>query len=55
LSGFGEKKWEYNEIVQQFIDLKNTYVSVKRELLHNILIDFGMPMELARLFTRKYR
>jgi hypothetical protein len=45
-----EKKWEYNETVHQlFIDLKKTYDSVRREVLYNILIEFGVPMKLVRL------
>jgi len=45
-----EKKWEYNEAVHQlFIDFKKVYDSVRREVLYNILIQFGTPMELVRL------
>ena len=39
-----EKKWKHNESVHQlFIDFKNTYDSVRREALCNILIEFGIP------------
>jgi len=39
------KKWEYNEAVHQlFIDFKKAYDSVGREVLYNILIEFGIPM-----------
>ena len=34
---------------QLFIDFKKAYDSVRREVLYNILIQFGIPMELARL------
>jgi hypothetical protein len=45
-----EKKWEYNETVHQlFIDLKKAYDSVRREVLYNILIEFGVSMKLVRL------
>jgi hypothetical protein len=45
-----EKKWEYNGAVHQlFIDLKNAYVSVKGEVLYNILLEFGIPKKLIRL------
>jgi hypothetical protein len=45
-----EKKWEYNETVHQpFIDFKKAYDSVSREVLYNILIEFGVPMKLVRL------
>jgi hypothetical protein len=39
------KKWEYNKAVHQlFIDLKNSYVSVRRKILYNILIEFSIPI-----------
>jgi hypothetical protein len=45
-----EKKWEYNETVHQpFTDFKKAHDSVKREVLYNILIEFGVPMKLVRL------
>jgi hypothetical protein len=45
-----EKKWEYNEAVHQlFIDFKKAYNSVRREVLYNILIQFGIPRKLVRL------
>ena len=34
---------------QLFIDLKKAYDSVRREVLNNILIEFGIPMKLVRL------
>ena len=41
-----EKKWEYNEAVHQlFIDFKK----VRREVLYNILIAFGIHMKLVSL------
>jgi hypothetical protein len=44
------KKWEYNEAVYQlFIHFKKGYDSVWREVLYNILIEFGIPMNLVRL------
>jgi hypothetical protein len=45
-----EKKWEYNETVHQlFVDCKKAYDSVRREVLYNILIEFGIPMKLVSL------
>jgi len=45
-----EKKWEYNETVRQlFIDFRKTYDSVRRQVLFNILIEFGIPMKVLRL------
>jgi len=45
-----EKKWEYNEAVHQlFIDFKKAYDSVRREVLYNILIEFGIPKKLVML------
>jgi hypothetical protein len=44
-----EKKWEYNETVHQlFIDFKKAYDTVRRVVLYNILIEFGVPMKLVR-------
>ena len=41
---YSKKKWEYNEEVHQlFIDFKNAYDSVRREILYKILIEFGIP------------
>jgi hypothetical protein len=34
---------------QLFIDFKKAYDSVRREVLYNILIEFGIPMKLGRL------
>jgi hypothetical protein len=42
-----EKKWEYNE--QLLIDFKKDYVSVRRAVLYNIVIWFGIHMNLIRL------
>jgi purine nucleoside phosphorylase len=45
-----EKKWEYNGTVHQlFIDFKKAYDSVKRRVLYNILLEFGVPKKLVRL------
>jgi hypothetical protein len=45
-----EKKWEYNGAVNQlFIYFKIVYSSVRREVLYNTLIDFVIPMKLAKL------
>jgi hypothetical protein len=44
------KKWEYNEAVRQlFIDFKKANDSVRKEVLNNILIGFGIPRKLVRL------
>ncbi|KAJ4441264.1 hypothetical protein ANN_11118, partial [Periplaneta americana] len=45
-----EKKWEYKGTVYQlFIDFKKAYDSVKRQVLYDILIEFGIPKKLVRL------
>jgi len=39
-----EKKLEYNEALHQlFIDFKKAYDSVRREVVYNTLIEFGVP------------
>jgi hypothetical protein len=44
------KKREYNETVYKlFKDTKKAYDSVRKEILYNILIEFGIPMKLVRL------
>jgi hypothetical protein len=41
---------EYNGTIHQiFIDFKKAYDSIRREVLYNILIEFGMPRKLVRL------
>ncbi|KAJ4428767.1 hypothetical protein ANN_25760 [Periplaneta americana] len=50
LSYLLEKKMEYKGTVHQlFTDFKKAYDSVKREVLYNILIEFGIPKKLVRL------
>jgi hypothetical protein len=45
-----EKKWEYNEAVHQLnIDFKKAYGSFRREVMYNILTEFGIPMKLLNL------
>jgi len=47
-----KKELEYNEAVHQLlIDFKKACDSVWREVLYNILIEFGIPMKLVRLIT----
>jgi hypothetical protein len=47
-----ENKWKCNKTVHQlFIYFKKAYDSVRREVLYNILIDFGVPMKLVRLIN----
>jgi hypothetical protein len=44
------KKWEYNGMVHQlFIDFKKAYGSIKRQVLYNILLEFGIPKKVVRL------
>jgi hypothetical protein len=45
-----EKKWEYSGTVHQlFIDFRKAYVSVRREVLYLMLIEFRAPMKLVRV------
>jgi hypothetical protein len=49
-SDTGENKWQYSDAVHQlFINFKKAYDSVRRQVLYNILIEFGVPMVLVRL------
>jgi hypothetical protein len=34
---------------QLFVDFKKAYDSVRREVLYNILVEFGIPLKLVRL------
>jgi hypothetical protein len=44
------EKWEYNVAGYRiFIDIKKAYDSVRREILYNIPIEYGIPMKLASL------
>jgi sorting nexin-29 len=43
-------QWEFNGTVHQlFVDFKKTYDSVRREVLYNIIMKFGIPRKLVRL------
>jgi hypothetical protein len=45
-----ENKWEYNGTIHQlFIDFKKACDSIKREVLYNNLLEFGIPKGLVRL------
>jgi hypothetical protein len=45
-----EDKWGYSEAVHQLcVDFQEAYDSVRREVPYNILIEFDIPMKLARL------
>jgi hypothetical protein len=49
-----EKKWEYNVTVHHlFIDFKKACDSVRREVLYNILIEFGIPRKLFGLIEKR--
>jgi hypothetical protein len=44
-----KEKWESNEAVHQlFIDFETAYDSVRREVLYDILTEFGVAMKLVR-------
>jgi uncharacterized membrane protein len=44
------KNGSTNETIHQlFIDFKKYYDLVRREVLYNLLIEFGVPMKLVRL------
>jgi hypothetical protein len=44
------KNWEFNGTVhQELLDFKKAYDSVRRDVVYNILIDFGIPLKLVWL------
>jgi hypothetical protein len=46
-AGTGDKR-DYNGLVHQlFMDFKKAYDTVKREVLYNILLEFGVPKKLV--------
>jgi hypothetical protein len=48
-SDIGERKLELSETVRElFVDLKKPYDSVRREVLYNVRIEFGVPMKLVK-------
>ena len=43
-------EWKYNEVVYQlFTGFQKAYDLVRREVLYNILTEFGIPMKLVNL------
>jgi hypothetical protein len=45
-----EKKWECNKAEHQLIiNFNKAYESVRREILYNILTQFGIPIQFVRL------
>jgi hypothetical protein len=44
-----DTKWEYNQAVHQlFVDFNKTCDLVRRAVLYNILIEFGIALKLVR-------
>jgi hypothetical protein len=45
-----EEKWNYNGTVHQlFIDFKKAHDSIKRDVIYNILVEFGIPKKIVKL------
>jgi hypothetical protein len=43
------RSFAYETVYQLFVDFKKACDSVRREVLYNILIEFGISMKLVRL------
>jgi hypothetical protein len=43
------KMGTHEAVCQLFIDFKKAYDSIRTEVLYDILIEFGIPIKLARL------
>jgi hypothetical protein len=53
-SDAGERNVEYYEtIYHPFVDFEKAYDSVRNEELYNILIEFGVPIQLIRLIKQR--
>jgi hypothetical protein len=48
---YWRKNWSTMIQYISYSDFMKAYVSVRREVLYNILIEFGIPMKLVRLIT----
>jgi hypothetical protein len=49
-----EKKWEYNEAVHHmFIDFREACDSDRRDILYNIMTEFGVLVKVVRLIARQ--
>src|ERR1700755_2387713 len=45
-----KKAWEYNISIQKlFVDFKQAYDSIRRNIIFNIMEEFGIPRKLIRL------
>jgi len=42
----------HEKVQQLFVDFKRAYDSFKREVLYNILTEFGILMQLVKLIKR---
>jgi hypothetical protein len=54
LNIFLEKIWQCYETVHQLlIDFKKAYESVRKKVLYNILIEFGVSMKVVRMISMR--
>jgi hypothetical protein len=53
VSCMGEKMGYHETVHQLFVDFKKACDSLRREIVYNILTEFGVPMEQVKLIKMR--